>query len=279
MLNLFTCNTDVRYKNRKSPVQWVPGVLSPRLKRGRGVTLTTHPIQWNWRSETIWTTYLLDIIHCPKLMKKINFETTNSPTLRTLFNNIVSHVLFNYDKLYIIMVSMMTLLRPTMVTVVRQWVQLWDPLLYKYDFIRQENGVVSIITKFKPSVPRWLSQVLRPLQKFERPSYFNSWSYGFKRMASWSPSVTWPPLNFTKSYQIFQQILLGGGHWEKNRHTAWWFYKTHVPLLRKVGYNDVSETRISRPEIRTSSIDWGKMSRFLPADGNRFQSPNRRICN
>jgi hypothetical protein len=25
-------------------VQWVPGVLSPGLKRGRGVTLTTHPI-------------------------------------------------------------------------------------------------------------------------------------------------------------------------------------------------------------------------------------------
>jgi hypothetical protein len=26
------------------PVQWVPGVLSQALKRGRGVTLTTHPI-------------------------------------------------------------------------------------------------------------------------------------------------------------------------------------------------------------------------------------------
>jgi hypothetical protein len=25
------------------PVQWVPGVLSPGAKRGRGVTLTTHP--------------------------------------------------------------------------------------------------------------------------------------------------------------------------------------------------------------------------------------------
>jgi hypothetical protein len=25
------------------PVQWVPGVLSPRIKRGRDVTLTTHP--------------------------------------------------------------------------------------------------------------------------------------------------------------------------------------------------------------------------------------------
>jgi hypothetical protein len=26
------------------PVQWVPGVLSPGVKRGRGVTLTTHPL-------------------------------------------------------------------------------------------------------------------------------------------------------------------------------------------------------------------------------------------
>jgi hypothetical protein len=26
------------------PIQWVPGVLSPGVKCGRGVTLTTHPI-------------------------------------------------------------------------------------------------------------------------------------------------------------------------------------------------------------------------------------------
>jgi hypothetical protein len=25
------------------PVQWVPGILSPGVKRGLGVTLTTHP--------------------------------------------------------------------------------------------------------------------------------------------------------------------------------------------------------------------------------------------
>jgi hypothetical protein len=25
------------------PVQWVPGVLSPGVKRGQGLTLTTHP--------------------------------------------------------------------------------------------------------------------------------------------------------------------------------------------------------------------------------------------
>jgi hypothetical protein len=26
------------------PIQWVPGALSPRVKRGRGVMLTTHPL-------------------------------------------------------------------------------------------------------------------------------------------------------------------------------------------------------------------------------------------
>jgi hypothetical protein len=38
------------------PVQWVPGVLSPGVKRGRGVTLTTHPylvpVTWMSRSYT-----------------------------------------------------------------------------------------------------------------------------------------------------------------------------------------------------------------------------------
>jgi hypothetical protein len=27
----------------QSPIQWVPGVLSPGVRRGRGVTLPTHP--------------------------------------------------------------------------------------------------------------------------------------------------------------------------------------------------------------------------------------------
>jgi hypothetical protein len=30
------------------PVQWVPGALSPGLKRGRGVMLTTHPLPVPW---------------------------------------------------------------------------------------------------------------------------------------------------------------------------------------------------------------------------------------
>jgi len=36
------------------PVQWVPGVLSPGVKRGRGVTLTTHPylVPRSWMSRS-----------------------------------------------------------------------------------------------------------------------------------------------------------------------------------------------------------------------------------
>jgi len=31
-------------KPTKPPVQWVRGILPPRVKHGQGVTLTTHPI-------------------------------------------------------------------------------------------------------------------------------------------------------------------------------------------------------------------------------------------
>jgi hypothetical protein len=31
------------------------------------------------------------------------------------------------------------------------------------------------------------------------------------------------------------------------------------------------------PEIVTSSIDWAKLSRVLPEDGDRIQSPKRRV--
>jgi hypothetical protein len=38
----------------QTPVQWVPGVLSPGIKRGRGVTLTTHPhlVPRSWMSRS-----------------------------------------------------------------------------------------------------------------------------------------------------------------------------------------------------------------------------------
>jgi hypothetical protein len=36
------------------PVQWLPGVLYPGVKRGRGLTLTTHPhlVPWSWMSRS-----------------------------------------------------------------------------------------------------------------------------------------------------------------------------------------------------------------------------------
>jgi hypothetical protein len=36
---------------------------------------------------------------------------------------------------------------------------------------------------------------------------------------------------------------------------------------------------IPRPELETTSIDWAQMSRFLPEDGRRFQSPKRVLKN
>jgi hypothetical protein len=53
-----------------------------------------------------------------------------SLTFLTLFNNKISVALFNYDELCTL-VSMVTLL--TMTTVIKHWVQLWEPLLHKYD--------------------------------------------------------------------------------------------------------------------------------------------------
>jgi hypothetical protein len=38
--------TELRFElwPTQPPIQWVPGILSSGVKRGRGVTLTTHPI-------------------------------------------------------------------------------------------------------------------------------------------------------------------------------------------------------------------------------------------
>jgi hypothetical protein len=58
-------------------------------------------------------------------------ERTNLCGLITLFNNKVSVALFNYDKLHTL-VSMVT--ATTKVTVIKQWVQLCDPLLHTYGF-------------------------------------------------------------------------------------------------------------------------------------------------
>jgi hypothetical protein len=42
----------------ETPVQWVPGVLSPEVKRGLGVTLTTHPhLVPRWRMSRSYTSF------------------------------------------------------------------------------------------------------------------------------------------------------------------------------------------------------------------------------
>jgi hypothetical protein len=59
--------------------------------------------------------------------------------------------------------------------------------------------------------PCWLVQVLHPSQTFERPPFWNGWSYGIKK---YSDKVTFNGmtslLNFIKIYQLIQKLL--GGH-------------------------------------------------------------------
>jgi hypothetical protein len=66
-------------------------------------------------------------------------ERTNSPIFVTLFNNAVSVALFKYDK-ELSVVAAVTLL--TMVTVFKQWMQIWGSLLHKYvsTIIREWHG-------------------------------------------------------------------------------------------------------------------------------------------
>jgi hypothetical protein len=47
----------------KPPIQCVPGVLSPEVKRGRGVTLTTHPIYCRGQ-EWVWSIFPLPLVVC-----------------------------------------------------------------------------------------------------------------------------------------------------------------------------------------------------------------------
>jgi hypothetical protein len=48
----------------KPPVRWVPRVLSPGLKRGRRVTLTTHPILCRSRERVGARLYILHLHKC-----------------------------------------------------------------------------------------------------------------------------------------------------------------------------------------------------------------------
>jgi len=65
------------------------------------------------------------------LVKSSVLEITNSRASLALFNTAVSVALFIYGKLRTLL-SMVTLF--TTVTVVKQWVQLWDPMSQKNGF-------------------------------------------------------------------------------------------------------------------------------------------------
>jgi hypothetical protein len=93
-------------------------------------------------------------------------ERINVPIFIVLCKNIVSVALFNYGKLHTL-VSMVTLL--TMGNMVKQLVQIWDPLLHKYDF----NSHIKILwlpwlLMLKSSWPHivWYKFFIHP-QKFE----------------------------------------------------------------------------------------------------------------
>jgi hypothetical protein len=79
---------------------------------------------------------------------------------------------------------------PTSVTVVKQWVQLWDLLLHKYVF----NFHITLV--WLPQLPdlaldspRLMVQVLHPPQKFEPPLFQMVEAIGLKIMVSRSRST------------------------------------------------------------------------------------------
>jgi uncharacterized Zn-finger protein len=67
-------------------------------------------------------------------------------------------------------------------------------------------------------------------QKFERPPFWNGWSYGIKK---YGVEVTFNGmtsiLNFIRMYHLFQK-LLGGTHKQTDGQTDWWSHKPHFPF-------------------------------------------------
>jgi hypothetical protein len=56
-----------------------------------------------------------------------------------------------------------------------------------------EIGIVSMVTRQPFMPPHWLVQVLYTPQKFERPSFWNGWSYEIKH---YGVEVTFNCMNF-----------------------------------------------------------------------------------
>jgi hypothetical protein len=62
------------------PVQWAPGVLCPRLKRGRGVTLTTHP-------HLVPRSRMSRSYSPPKHLRGVQWDVAFLTTLQSLHND------------------------------------------------------------------------------------------------------------------------------------------------------------------------------------------------
>jgi hypothetical protein len=147
-------------------------------------------------------------------------ERINSPNFLTLFNNTALVTLFKYGKPHTIV---------SMVTMVEQWVQLWNTLFHKYGC----NFHTKIL--WFPWLPVWTlyshvdwckffihlrSLNVRHLVIFE--------ATGLKVSASRLPSVALPP------YWISWNFLLA------QKFSGWQTYSTVIvshsfPLLRKAG--------------------------------------------
>jgi hypothetical protein len=88
-------------------------------------------------------------------------------------------------------------------------------------------------------------QVLHPHQKFERPIFWNCWSYGIRK---YGVDVTFsgmaPLLNFTKNVLIGSYVIREGT--QTDRQTEWRYHKPNFPFYKKLTKNkhepDVNES-------------------------------------
>jgi hypothetical protein len=77
-------------------------------------------------------------------------------------------------------------------------------------------------------------QVLDPLQKFERPVFWNGWKYDIK---NYCVEVTFncmaSLLNLIKIYPLVQTLLVGDTQKDRqtDRETSWWSHKPHSSLF------------------------------------------------
>jgi hypothetical protein len=69
------------------------------------------------------------------------------------------------------------------------------PCSYIRFFLSKSGVIESCLYSERPisiqscMVPRWIMKILHSLQKFERPPFWNNWSYGIKIMALRSSSM------------------------------------------------------------------------------------------